>query len=418
MFAGLMLTRLGNKFRLPDVTAYLVAGVLIGPSLLGGLNILGLGFHSFEELETLGVISDMALGFIAFSIGNEFRLSQLRETGRQALVVGILQAVITTLLVDCALLGVHFLFPAVLSIPAAITLGAIAAATAPAATLMVVRQYKAKGKLTDLLLPIVALDDAVGLILFAVSFGVARALGSGTVDIYGVLVNPLLEILCSLLLGALAGFVLSKLEPIFHSNRNRVAMSISFVFLTVALSMLKLPAGKATVGFSSLLVCMMLGSVFCNLCPLSDEIMHNADRWSAPLLVLFFVISGAELELGVFARLSSVLVGLVYIVSRSLGKYFGARESSRMVGCDKKVVDYLGITLLPQAGVALGMCVTASQLPGDGPMIRNIVLFAVLVYELVGPVATKWALTKAGDIQPKSEEVLKRRERKLAAAGK
>ncbi|MBR3184526.1 MAG: cation:proton antiporter [Oscillospiraceae bacterium] len=418
MFAGLMLTRLGNKFRLPDVTAYLVAGVLIGPSLLGGLNILGLGFHSFEELETLGVISDMALGFIAFSIGNEFRLSQLRETGRQALVIGILQAVITTLIVDCALLGVHFLFPAVLSIPAAITLGAIAAATAPAATLMVVRQYKAKGKLTDLLLPIVALDDAVGLILFAVSFGVARALGSGSVDIYGVLVNPLLEILCSLLLGALAGFVLSKLEPIFHSNRNRVAMSISFVFLTVALSMLKLPAGKATVGFSSLLVCMMLGSVFCNLCPLSDEIMHNADRWSAPLLVLFFVISGAELELGVFARLSSVLVGLVYIVSRSLGKYFGARESSRMVGCDKKVVDYLGITLLPQAGVALGMCVTASQLPGDGPMIRNIVLFAVLVYELLGPVATKWALTKAGDIQPKSEEVLKRRERKLAAAGK
>ena len=416
MFAGLMLTRLGNKFRLPDVTAYLVAGVLIGPSLLGGLNILGLGFHSFEELETLGVISDMALGFIAFSIGNEFRLSQLRETGRQALVIGILQAVITTLIVDCALLGVHFLFPAVLSIPAAITLGAIAAATAPAATLMVVRQYKAKGKLTDLLLPIVALDDAVGLILFAVSFGVARALGSGSVDIYGVLVNPLLEILCSLLLGALAGFVLSKIEPIFHSNRNRVAMSISFVFLTVALSMLKLPAGKATIGFSSLLVCMMLGSVFCNLCPLSDEIMHNADRWSAPLLVLFFVISGAELELGVFARLSSVLVGLVYIVSRSLGKYFGARESSRMVGCDKKVVDYLGVTLLPQAGVALGMCVTAAQLPGDGPMIRNIVLFAVLVYELLGPVATKWALTKAGDIQPKSEEVLKRRERKLAAA--
>ena len=418
MFAGLMLTRLGNKFRLPDVTAYLVAGVLIGPSLLGGLNILGLGFHSFEELETLGVISDMALGFIAFSIGNEFRLSQLRETGKQALVIGILQAVITTLFVDCALLGVHFLFPAVLSIPAAITLGAIAAATAPAATLMVVRQYKAKGKLTDLLLPIVALDDAVGLILFAVSFGVARALGSGSVDIYGVLVNPLLEILCSLLLGALAGFVLSKIEPIFHSNRNRVAMSISFVFLTVALSMLKIPAGRATLGFSSLLVCMMLGSVFCNLCPLSDEIMHNADRWSAPLLVLFFVISGAELELGVFAKASSVLIGLVYIVSRSCGKYLGARESARLVGCDKKVVDYLGITLLPQAGVALGMCVTASQLPGDGPMIRNIVLFAVLIYEIFGPVATKWALTKAGDIQPKSEEVLHRRERKLAAAQK
>ena len=418
LFAGLLMTRLFVKFRLPDVTAYLVAGILIGPSVLGRLGVPCLGFNTPEQVDSLSMISDVALGFIAFAIGHEFRLSALKQTGKQATIIGILQAVITTLFVDCALLGVHFLFPAVLSIPAAITLGAIAAATAPAATLMVVRQYKAKGKLTDLLLPIVALDDAVGLILFAVSFGVARALGSGSVDIYGVLVNPLLEILCSLLLGALAGFVLSKIEPIFHSNRNRVAMSISFVFLTVALSMLKLPAGKATIGFSSLLVCMMLGSVFCNLCPLSDEIMHNADRWSAPLLVLFFVISGAELELGVFAKLSSALIGVVYIVSRSLGKYFGARESSRMVGCDKKVVDYLGITLLPQAGVALGMCVTASQLPGDGPMIRNIVLFAVLVYELLGPVATKWALTKAGDIQPKSEEVLKRRERKLAAAGK
>ena len=416
MFAGLMLTRLGNKFRLPDVTAYLVAGVLIGPSLLGALNIPGLGFHSFEELEALGAISDMALGFIAFSIGNEFRLSQLRETGRQALVIGVLQALVTALLVDCALLAVHLLFPEALSVAAAITLGAIAAATAPAATLMVVRQYKAKGKVTDLLLPIVALDDAVGLIVFAVSFGIARALGSGVVDIYTVLVNPLLEILGSLILGALAGLGLSKLEPIFHSNRNRVAMSISFVFLTVALSMLKIPAGRATLGFSSLLVCMMLGSVFCNLCPLSDEIMHNADRWSAPLLVLFFVISGAELELGVFAKLSSVLIGLVYILSRSVGKYVGARGSAKLMRCDKTVVDYLGITLLPQAGVALGMCVTAAQLPGDGTLIRNIVLFAVLIYELFGPVATKWALTRAGDIQPKGEEVLTRRERKLAAA--
>ena len=418
MFAGLMLTRLGNKFRLPDVTAYLVAGVLIGPCVLGALHVPGLGFSSFEELDALGAISDVALGFIAFSIGNEFRLSQLRETGRQAFVIGILQAVVTTLIVDAALLGLHLLFPQALSVPAAITLGAIAAATAPAATLMVVRQYKARGKLTDLLLPIVALDDAVGLVLFAVSFGVARALSSGVVDVYTIVVNPLLEILGSLLLGALAGLGLSKIEPFFHSNTNRIAMSISFVFLTVALSMLKIPAGEATIGFSPLLVCMMLGSVFCNLCPLSGEIMHNADRWTAPVLVLFFVLSGAELELGVFAKAGSVVIGLVYILFRSLGKYIGARESARLMRCDKSIVDYLGITLLPQAGVALGMCVTASQLPGDGSLVRNIVLFAVLNYELFGPVLTKWALTKAGDIQPKSEEVLHRRERKLAAAQK
>ena len=193
-------------------------------------------------------------------------------------------------------------------------------------------------------------------------------------------------------------------------------MTIGVVFLTVALAKLELPLGRASMGFSPLLVCMMLGSVFCNLCPLSEEIMGKADRWTAPLMVLFFVISGAELELGVFAKLSSVLVGLVYIASRCLGKYLGARESSRLMGCDRNVVRYLGITLWPQAGVALGMCVTAGQLPGDGPLIRNIVLFAVLVYEIFGPVMTKWALTRAGDIQPKSEEVLHRRERKLAEA--
>lgn len=420
MFAGLMMTRALKKLHLPDVTAYLVAGVLIGPCLLGALKVPGLGFNSYEQLDGLSVISDLALGFIAFSIGNEFRLEQLKETGRQAFIVGIAQAVVTTIVVDLALLVVHFIMPQAMTIPAVLTLGATAAATAPAATLMVVRQYKANGPLTDLLLPIVALDDAVGLILFAVSFGVAKALSSGAVDVYTIIINPSLEIFASLLLGAVAGLGLSHIEKFFHSNTNRLAMTIGFVFLTVALSMLSIPIGPATLGFSSLLVCMMLGTVFCNLCPLSQEIMDNSDRWTAPLLVLFFVISGSELELGVFSQLSSVVIGLVYIIFRSLGKYIGARESAKYAGCEKKVVQNLGITLLPQAGVALGMCVTASTLPGDGTMIRNVVLFAVLVYQLIGPSMTKWALTRAGDIRPKSQEVLERRERKLAAvaAGK
>ena len=416
IFAGLMMTRAVKRLHLPDVTAFLVAGVLIGPCCIGALNIPGIGFRSFESVKAVGVISDVALGFIAFSIGNEFRLSQLKQTGKQALVIGVIQAVTATLLVDAALLVFHLIRPEALSVPAAITLGAIAAATAPAATLMVVRQYKAKGPLTDLLLPIVALDDAVGLVLFAVSFGIARALGSGSADLYSVLIDPMLEIICSLLLGALAGLGLTRLEKLFFSNTNRLAMTISFVFLTVALSMLRFRLGPVTLGFSSLLVCMMLGSVFCNLCPLSKEIMQNADRWTAPLLVLFFVISGAELELGVFTKLSSVLIGVVYILSRSAGKYLGARGSAKLVGCDKNVVDYLGVTLLPQAGVALGMCVTASQLPGDGSLIRNIVLFAVLIYELVGPSMTRWALTRAGDIRPQSEDVVLRRERKLREA--
>ncbi len=416
MFAGLMMTRVLGKFKLPDVTAYLIAGVLIGPCCIGALHIPGLGFGSAEELESLGLISQVALGFIAFSIGNEFRLSQLRETGKQALVIGVLQAVAATLLVDAALLLVCLIAPHALSVPAAITLGAIAAATAPAATLMVVRQYKAKGPLTDLLLPIVALDDAVGLVLFAVSFGIAKALSAGSVDLISIVVDPLIEIVGSLVLGTLAGIALTELEKLFHSNTNRLAMTIGFVFVTVALAMLRIPAGPVKISFSSLLVCMMMGSVFCNLCPLSEEIMGRADKWSAPLMVLFFVISGAELELGVFARGSAVLIGVIYILTRSAGKYFGARESARLVRCSGNVIKYLGITLLPQAGVALGMCVTAAKLPGDGPMIRNIVLFAVLIYELVGPLMTKWALTKAGDIQPRSQEVLTRRERKLAEA--
>ena len=416
IFAGLLMTRLMNRWKLPDVTAYLIAGVLIGPGLIGSLHLTGIGFSSFEQLRELSLLSDVALGFIAFSIGNEFRLSQLRGIGGKALVIGVLQAVATALVVDLALLLFHLAAPEILSVPGAITLGAIAAATAPAATLMVVRQYKAKGPLTDLLLPIVALDDAVGLVLFAVSFGIAKALVSGVVDVVTIVVNPILEIAGSLLLGGLAGWVLTQLERLFHSNRNRVAMTIGFVFVTVALSMLRIPAGPVMISFSSLLVCMMMGSVFCNLCPLSEEIMSRADKWSAPLMVLFFVISGAELELGVFAKGSAVLIGLIYILARSAGKYFGARESARLMHCSDNVIRYLGITLLPQAGVALGMCVTAAKLPGDGPMIRNIVLFAVLIYELVGPLLTKWALTKAGDIQPRSQEVLTRRARKLAEA--
>lgn len=416
MFAGLMMTRLLKKTHLPDVTAYLIAGVLIGPCFIGALGIPGIGFESYEELEGVGLISDVALGFIAFSIGNEFRLSQLKETGKQALVVGILQAVTATVLVDIALLIFHFIRPDVLTVPAAITLGAIAAATAPAATLMVVRQYKAKGPLTDLLLPIVALDDAVGLVLFAVSFGIAKALSSGVVDLYTIVANPIIEITASLLLGAVAGWVMTQIEKLFNSNTNRLAITISFVFLTVALSMINVKIGPVTLGFSSLLVCMMLGSVFCNLCPLSEEIMENSDRWTGPLMVLFFVISGAELELGVFKELASVLVGIIYMLARSAGKYIGARESAKLMRCNKNIVEYLGITLLPQAGVALGMCVTASTLSEDGALIRNIVLFAVLIYELVGPMLTKWALQKAGDIKPMGDDVRNRRERKLEQA--
>ncbi len=418
LLAGLIMTRLFKKFKLPSVTAYLIAGVLIGPYCLGRLNIGGLGFNSMEGVEALGLISEVALGFIAFSIGNEFRTEDLKKTGKQALVIGVIQALVACLLVDLSLYVVHRIMPDVLSLPQVITLGAIATATAPAATLMVVRQYKSKGPLTKLLLPIVALDDAVGLIIFAVSFGISKTLVSGKVDMISILVNPIIEIICSLLLGAIMGWVLTQLEKLFNSNTNRLNLTIGAVLLTASLSMLHFSIGPVEIHFSSLLTCMMLGTVFCNICPLSHDLMAASDKWTSPLFAIFFVISGAELELSVFGSLSIVIIGVVYIVFRSLGKYFGAMSSAVMTKCSPQICKYLGITLLPQAGVALGMCTTAMQLGEQGNLIRNITLFAVLIYELFGPVLTRMALTAAGEIHPMPDHVKERRTHKLNEASK
>ncbi|MBE7042766.1 MAG: sodium:proton antiporter [Ruminococcaceae bacterium] len=418
LLAGLLMTRVFKPLKLPSVTAYLIAGVLIGPYCIGMLHIDGFGFTSHETVSKLSLISEVALGFIAFSIGSEFRLEDLKQTGKQAFVIGIFQALAATLFVDLALLGVHILMPEKLSVSQVITLGAIATATAPAATLMVVRQYKAKGSLTDLLLPIVALDDAVGLIVFAVSFGIAKALVVGHADMISILVNPFIEIVCSLALGAILGWVLTQLEKLFNSNTNRLNLTIAFVFITVSLSMLEFHIGPFHIGFSSLLVCMMLGTIFCNICPLSHDLMGAADKWTSPLFALFFVISGAELELGVFADIAIVGIGVVYIIFRCLGKYFGTLTSAKAVKCAPNICKYLGITLFPQAGVALGMCALAMELGEQGNLIRNITLFAVLIYELFGPLFTRMALQAAGDIKPISDEVKQRRQTKLEDAKK
>ena len=396
---GLFMSRLAKLCKLPAVTAYLITGILIGPFCLGRLGIEGIGFQSLAQVEGLDLFSNVALGFIAFAIGNEFRLSSLPQTGKQAVIIGIVQALAATVLVDAVLIGACFVFSDKITMPAASTLGAIAAATAPAATLMVVRQYKAKGPLTDLLLPIVALDDAVGLVVFAVSFGIAKALASGTVDLVSILVNPLIEIAGSLLLGALMGYLLTFTERFFKSRSKRLSLSIAFVILTVALSMLTVRIGSVEIGFSALLTCMMLGTVFCNLCDFSEELMDRCDRWTGPLFVLFFVISGAELDLSVLTDGTVVLIGILYILARSLGKYIGAYGSAKATGCSKTIQKYLGITLLPQAGVALGMTLTAQELGGaEAQLIRNIVLFSVLIYELIGPMLTKMSLIKAGDV--------------------
>ncbi|MBQ1756347.1 MAG: cation:proton antiporter [Oscillospiraceae bacterium] len=405
MFAGLMMSRVVKPLKLPAVTGYLIAGLLIGPFVLGALGMDGLGFTSLKKVEGLKIISEVALGFIAFDIGNEFRLSQLKAIGKKATVIAVIQALSATVLVDVSILILHLLMPDKITVPVALTLGAVATATAPAATLMVVNQYKAKGPLVDILLPIVALDDAVGLIVFAVSFGIAKSLSSGVaISIISVLINPMLEVVGSFALGTILGLIYTFVEKFFHSRSKRLSVAITFVILAVALSKLEMrfPGSELEIGFSPLLVCMMLATIFCNICPSSEELMAKTERWTAPLFILFFVLSGAELDLSVFKSGAVVLVGVVYIIFRSAGKILGATFSSKLMKCEPTVQKYLGITLLPQAGVALGMSIqVAAELGQEGAIIRSIILFSVLIYELVGPLLTKIALTKAGEISPK-----------------
>lgn len=419
IFAGLMMTRLANRFHLPAVTAYLIAGILIGPYCLGQLGIEGLGFTTHESVTSLALISEVALGFIAFAIGNEFRLSQLKKIGKQATVVAIFQALTATVLVDIALFGVHLLlgeekFP----LSAVLILGAIATATAPAATMMVVNEYKAKGPLVDILLPVVALDDAVGLVVFAVSYGVARAIATGAISLVSIILEPIIEVVISLILGAIMGWLFNYFEQFFHSNSKRTCLSVAFVMVTVAISMNSFEIAGVHVAFSSLLVCMMMGTVFCNICDYSEELMDRVDGWTTPVMVLFFVLSGAELELDVFLDVAIVGIGLVYIVFRSIGKYFGSAFSAKLVNCSPAIQKYLGITLLPQAGVALGMSLKALEFPGAGEIVRNITLFSVLIYELFGPMATKMALMAAGEIDEsgrKSSRVKNKKKRERHA---
>lgn len=402
LFAGLMMTRLFKLLHwdFPDVTAYLIAGLLVGPYGIGRFGLPGIGFESLEQVESMNILNDAALGFIAFSIGQEFKISDLKKIGKQAFVIGVLQACSATALTDIALVILHMILGSeILPAPACITLGAIAAATAPAATLMVVRQYKAHGPLTRLLLPIVALDDAVGLVIFAISFGIARAMQGGELNMITIALNPFLEIVCSVGLGSVLGLIMTEIEKLFYSNTNRLAMTISFIFLTITLSSLEFDFGEVKIGFSSLLVCMMLGTVFCNRSAFADDIFARAEQWSGPLYAVFFVLSGAGLEVSIFTRPVIVLIGVVYVLARAAGKYIGATVTATAMKCDANTRKYLGITLFPQAGVALGMILQAQALGEyEASLVRNVVLFAVLIYELTGPSLDKWALTKAGEI--------------------
>ena len=383
MIVGLLLTRVVKLVHLPNVTGYLIAGLLIGPYVL---NV----FPS-DSLESVSLISTVALGFIAFSIGNEFRFSHLKHIGKNAIIICLCQALLAVLLVDVTLLLAGF------DTPLCLVLGAIATATAPAATLMVVRQYKAKGPITSTLLPVVAIDDAVGLIVFAVSLAIAQSLASGeAVTVMNTVVEPLLEIVLSLLVGAVIGVLISFATKFFKSRANRLCICIAAVLLGVALA--------EQFHLSSLLLCMCIGAGFVNTNKHAETILEGTDRWTPPLFMIFFVISGAELDLAVLPTVG--LLGVLYLIARSLGKYFGTFFGAMTVGADKNIRKYLGAALLPQAGVAIGMAqIVMNELPAYGSQVRAVILTATLIYELVGPMITKIVLTKAGEIIPDKKKI-------------
>ncbi len=407
---GLLSTRLMKVIGLPNVTGYLIVGLIIGPYMLGIIDE--------PTLNSLGIVSSLALGFIAFSIGVEFKIRHIKEIGKSAITITMFQALLATLFVDVALLI------AIPSMPAeAIVLGAIATATAPAATLMVVRQYKAKGIVTGTLLPVVALDDAVGLVVFAISNSIALSMLSGaSLTVLNLVVWPLLEIIVSLAVGAIIGGLLSLVPTFFKSRDNRLIATIIAVFACIGICEVFAQLNSSGVmpfALSDLLVCMMAGAVFVNLRVESEKIMEGTDRWTPVVFMLFFIISGAELNILSLGNLQIVLILVIYLIARCAGKYVGSFVGAVVTKADKNVRNYLGITLWPQAGVAIGMATlckkefAAAGFDEVGSAIVTITMCAVLVYELFGPVFTKIALAKAGEISP---EMLRRKKTKNIVA--
>ena len=376
MVVALLMTRVTRLVRLPNVTAYLIAGVLIGPGVLNLLNS--------DSIGTLSVLTSVSLGFIAFSIGDEFKLSTLKQIGSQAMIITLFEALGAIVLVDCITVALGFP-PAM-----CITLGALAASTAPAATLMVVRQYKADGPLTRMLLPVVAADDAIGLIAYSISINVAIALAQHeSLNMVSAFLIPLVQIAVALLSGALIGFVAALSHRFFRSHTNRMSIAIAGVFACTALA--------DQFGLSSLLMCMAMGAVYVNLRDDAERVLGCVDDWTYPLFMLFFVISGASLDLGSLPKVG--LLGLVYIVTRFGGKWVGSYLGSTLTHQPDVIRQNIGFALMPQAGVAIGMAtLAAAQLPGYGTQVQTVILAGTLVYELIGPLSAKFALSRAHEI--------------------
>ena len=414
LLAALLSTRIMKVLKLPNVTGYILTGIIMGPF------VFGLFFNNFTyegikesplylHVDKIGWISTVALGFIAFSIGTSFKKSTLQTVGKRVLVITVLEAVGASVFVLISLLVAHYIAPEHISIELVLTLSAIASATAPAATLMVIKQYHARGPLVNTLLPVVALDDAVALILFAVLFQIATGLASGgSLSFYKMIGKPLIEIALSLGIGLVLGLFISFINKFFHSRNNKLVLCVFTVFASVGLYALFKQPYMMSFELSSLLICMVSGALFTNLCKDSERTLDILDRFTSPIYMMFFVVSGASLDLSIFAngKTASVvlLIALIYLVFRVIGKYLGAFAGTSITKCEPQVKKYLGLTLVPQAGVAIGLATTANKLFNEtgafeaASLVLAIVLTSTLVYELIGPLVSKFALSKAGEI--------------------
>ena len=378
LFAGLIFGKVVTYLKLPHITGYLIGGIIIGPS------VLNLVPH--EAALSLKIITEAALGFIAFSIGSEFKISQIKKSGKGVMIITVFEALVAIACVDLAMI---FIFKQ--PVQFSIIIGAIAAATAPAATVMVIRQYKAKGPLVDTLLQVVAMDDAVGIIAFSISLAIAQVLsGGGTGNVLAhALWTPSKEIFGAALLGVAFGTALSYFSKKATGEEQLLTMTLGALLFTVGISV--------QFGFSSLIACMMVGATVVNLVN-NKRTFTVVDRFTPPIFLAFFTIAGVDVNFGVLKGVG--LIGVGYVIFRVVGKLLGAYAGARLTNAPEVVQKYLGFTLIPQAGVAIGLSMVAERvLPGEtGLAIKTIILGATVIYELVGPVIAKMALVKAGAI--------------------
>lgn len=382
LIVGIVFGQLATLLKMPNVTGYLIGGLIVGPSLLNGLTL--------DVLEHFEIVSEVALAFIAFTIGLSFKRSYFKRVGFQPVVIAALEATLAVVVVTGGLLLIG------VDLPFAIVLGAIAAATAPAATIMVIKEFKAEGPVTETLLSVVALDDAFALILFGFASTIAQSLieVEGEFSLFLSILNPFINIIYALLVGAVLGFLMKWPLKYFRTSSNRLVVLIIFVFLASGLS--------SMFGISELLTTMIMGAVLTNVSSYATSMSDLSDRITSPIFVMFFVIAGAELNLSIVPTVG--LIGIVYITLRVVGKILGVYLGAKLTHAPETVSRYLGATLIPQAGVAIGLTAVAQSIvPMHAPQIRVVVLSATLVYELVGPLITKVALTKAGEITPETE---------------